>query len=185
MTSASTCLGIMLVVICLWFLLFKRPIYEGVMISFVILVALTGTWGQVGSFFASAMKTSLLYSMVAFVAMSQVLTKTKVVDNCVKIIIALVGRIPGGAGYAAIIASAFMGALSGSGPGNVMATGTITIPAMIKTGFPRELAANVESSASYLGNMIPPSANIVAALGAYLAFAPESEMTTGQFWVVC
>lgn len=185
MNSAFTCLGVMLVVICLWFLLFKRPIYEGVMISFVILVALTGTWGQVGGFFASAMKTSLLYSMVAFVVMSQVLTKTKVVDNCVKIIVALLGRIPGGAGYAAIIASAFMGALSGSGPGNVMTTGTITIPAMIKTGFPRELAANVESVASYLGNMIPPSANIVAALGAYLAFAPESEMTTGQFWVVC
>lgn len=178
-------LGVMLIVICLWFLLFKRPIYEGVMLSFLVLVAMTGTWGEVGSFFASAMKTSLLYSMVAFVAMSQILTKTKIVDNCVMIIIALLGRIPGGAGYASIIASSFMGALSGSGPGNVMATGTITIPAMKKTGFPPELAANVESAASYLGNMIPPSANIVAALGAYLAFAPDSEMTTGKFWVVC
>ncbi len=178
-------LGIMLAVICLWFLLFKRPIYEGVIISFVILVAMTGTWGQVGTFFTSAMKTSLLYSMVAFVAMSQILAKTKIVDNCVMIIISLLGRIPGGAGYASIIASSFMGALSGSGPGNVMATGTITIPAMKKTGFPPELAANVESTSSYLGNMIPPSANIVAALGAYLAFAPDSEMTTGKFWVVC
>ena len=178
-------LGIMLAVICLWFLLFKRPIYEGVIISFVILVAMTGTWGQIGTFFTSAMKTSLLYSMVAFVAMSQILAKTKIVDNCVMIIISLLGRIPGGAGYASIIASSFMGALSGSGPGNVMATGTITIPAMKKTGFPPELAANVESTSSYLGNMIPPSANIVAALGAYLAFAPNSEMTTGKFWVVC
>lgn len=178
-------LGVMLVTICLWFLLFKRPIYEGVILSFIVLVILTGTWGQVGTFFASAMKTSLLYSMVAFVAMSQILTKTKIVDNCVKIIIALLGRIPGGAGYASIIASAFMGSLSGSGPGNVMATGTITIPAMKKTGFPPELAANVESTSSYLGNMIPPSANIVAALGAYLAFAPDSGMTTGKFWIVC
>ena len=178
-------LGVMLVVICLWFLLFKRPIYEGVAISFLVLVAMTGTWGQVGTFFVSAMKTSLLYSMVAFVAMSQILTKTKIVDNCVMIIISLLGRIPGGAGYASILASSFMGALSGSGPGNVMATGTITIPAMKKTGFPPELAANVESTSSYLGNMIPPSANIVAALGAYLAFVPDSDMTTGQFWVVC
>ena len=185
MPTALIYLGVMLVVICLWFLLFKRPIYEGVILSFVILVAMTGTWDQVGAFFASAMKTSLLYSMVAFIAMSQILTKTKIVDNCVMIIISLLGRIPGGAGYASIIASGFMGALSGSGPGNVMATGTITIPAMKKTGFPPELAANVESASSYLGNMIPPSANIVAALGAYLAFAPDSEMTTGKFWVVC
>lgn len=185
MPIALIYLLIMLVAICFWFLVFKRPIYEGVIISFIILVALSGTWAEVGNFFASAMNTSLLYSMVAFVAMSQVLTKTKIVDNCVRIIISLLGRIPGGAGYASIIASAFMGALSGSGPGNVMATGTITIPAMKKTGFPPELAANVESTSSYLGNMIPPSANIVAALGAYLAFVPNSDMTTGQFWVVC
>lgn len=175
----------MLVVICLWFLLLKRPIYEGVILSFLVLVALTGTWNQLLPFMADAMKTSLLYSMVAFVAMSQLLTKTKIIDNCVHIIIALLGRIPGGAGYASIVASSFMGALSGSGPGNVMATGTITIPAMKRTGFPPELAANVESTASYLGNMIPPSANIVAALGAYLAVYPDSGVTTGQFWVVC
>ena len=78
-----------------------------------------------------------------------------------------------------------MGALSGSGPGNVMSTGTITIPAMKKTGFPPELAANIESTSSYLGNAIPPSSNIVAALGAYLALYPNSNMTIGQFWVVC
>lgn len=178
-------LGIMLAVICLWFLLFKRPIYEGVAISFVVLVLLTGTWAHLGEFFTNAIKTSLLYSMVAFVAMSQILSKTKIVDKCVMIIIALLGRIPGGAGYASIIASSFMGALSGSGPGNVMATGSITIPAMKKTGFPPHLAANVESASSYLGNMIPPSANIVAALGAYMAFAPDENITTGKFWVVC
>lgn len=185
MPSVFIYLGVMLAVICLWFLLFKRPIYEGVIISFVILVAMTGTWSRIGVYFADAMKTSLLYSMVAFVAMSQILSKTKIIDNCVHIIIALLGRIPGGAGYASIVASSFMGALSGSGPGNVMATGSITIPAMKKTGFPPELAANVESAASYLGNMIPPSANIVAALGAFMAVYPDSEMTTGKFWIVC
>ena len=185
MPAVFGCLGVMLAVICLWFLLFKRPIYEGVAISFIVLVALTGTWNKIGFYFADAMKTSLLYSMVAFVAMSQLLSKTKIIDNCVHIIIALLGRIPGGAGYASIVASSFMGALSGSGPGNVMATGTITIPAMKKTGFPPELAANVESTASYLGNMIPPSANIVAALGAFMAVYPDSDLTTGKFWMVC
>lgn len=175
----------MLAVICFWFLAFKRPIYEGVILSFLVLMTVTGTWSYFPVFMADAMKTSLLYSMVAFVAMSQLLTKTKIIDNCVHILIALLGRIPGGAGYAAIAASSFMGALSGSGPGNVMATGSITIPAMKKTGFPAELAANISSASSYLGNMIPPSANIVAALGAYLAVCPDSGLTIGQFWVVC
>ena len=176
---------LMLAVILFWFAVFKRPIYEGIFVSFVVLVAVTGTWGNIWDYCDTALSTSLLYSMMAFSAMSQILSKTKVIDKCVMIIMALLGRIPGGAGYAAVTASSFMGALSGSGPGNVMATGSITIPAMIKSGFPPELAANVESASSYLGNMIPPSANIVAALGAFMAVYPNSDLTSGSFWVVC
>lgn len=70
--------------------------------------------------------------------MSIILTKTKIIDSCVAIILSLLGRVTGGAGYVSVIASAFMGVLSGSGPGNVMATGAITIPAMEKSGFPAE-----------------------------------------------
>ena len=184
MSSAFLYLGIMLVVIIVWFTVLKRPVYEAVLISFLVLLAITNSWGNVLDYIDAGLSTSLLYSMAAFVAMSIVLTKTKIVDSCVAVILSVLGRITGGAGYVAVIASAFMGALSGSGPGNVMATGSITVPAMIKSGFPRELAANVVSNSSYMGNMIPPSANIVAALGAYTALYPQSNMTTGQFWIV-
>ena len=184
MPLALVYLGIMLGVICIWFMLLKRPVYEAVLISFLVLLTVTGRWGSVLGYIEDAMGTSLLYSMTAFVAMSIVLSKTKIIDGAVAIILSLFGRLPGGAGYASVVASSFMGALSGSGPGNVMATGTITIPAMKRSGFPAELAANVESNASYLGNMIPPSSNIVAALGAYMALYPDSGMTTGQFWVI-
>lgn len=184
MSSAFLYLGIMLAVIIVWFTVLKRPVYEAVLISFLVLLAVTNSWGNVLDYIDAGLSTSLLYSMTAFVAMSIVLTKTKIVDSCVAVILSVLGRVTGGAGYVSVIASAFMGALSGSGPGNVMATGTITIPAMIKSGFPPELAANVESNSSYLGNMIPPSSNIVAALGAYTALYPQSNMTTGQFWIV-
>lgn len=177
-------LGLMLAVICLWFIVLKRPIYEAVLITFIVLVAVTGSWEGILSYIDKGLSTSLLFSMSAFVAMSIILTKTKIIDGSIAIVLSIFGRIRGGAGYASVLASAFMGSLSGSGPGNVMATGSLTIPAMIRSGFPRELAANVESTSSYLGNMIPPSSNIVAALGAYLALYPASGMTTGQFWVV-
>lgn len=177
-------LGVMLAVICIWFVVLKRPVYEAVLLSFIVLIAVTGRWGSIWSYVDDALSTSLLYSMTVFVAMSIILTKTKVIDSCVAIILSILGRVRGGAGYVSVIASAFMGALSGSGPGNVMATGTLTIPAMIRSGFPRELAANVESNASYLGNMIPPSSNIVAAMGALAALHPELEVTQGQFWIV-
>ena len=184
MPSSLIYLGIMLAVIIVWFVVVKRPVYEAVFISFLLLLTITGTWGNVLTYIDDALSTSLLYSMVAFVSMSILLTKTKVIDSCIAVILSLIGRIRGGAGYTAVIASAFMGALSGSGPGNVMATGAITIPAMKRSGFPAELAANIESNSSYMGNMIPPSSNIVAALGAFTALYPTLNISTGQFWIV-
>lgn len=184
MPSAILYLGIMLAVIFVWFIALKRPVYEAVLISFILLILITGKYSNAWFYIRKGLSTSLLYSMVAFVAMSQLLAKTKVIDSTIAIILSLLGRITGGAGYVSVVASSFMGAISGSGPGNVMTTGTITIPAMIRSGFPAELAANIESTSSYLGNAIPPSANIVAALGAYLALYPNSNLTTGQFWVV-
>lgn len=177
-------LGVMLAVICVWFLVIKRPIYEAVGISFIVLLAITNSWGNIWGYIEDALSTSLLYSMVAFVAMSILLTKTKVVDSCIAIILSVLGRFSGGAGYAAVVASSFVGALSGSGPGNVMATGSITIPAMKKSGFPAHLAANVESNASYMGNMIPPSSNIVAAMGAYVAIYGDGSVSQGDFWMI-
>ena len=182
--SSLLYLGVMLAVIIVWFAVMKRPVYEAVFISFLLLLTITGTWDNVWVYVEDALSTSLLYSMVAFVAMSIILTKTKIIDSCIAVILSLIGRVTGGAGYTAVIASAFMGALSGSGPGNVMATGAITIPAMKRSGFPAHLAANIESNASYMGNMIPPSSNIVAAMGAFAALYPEVNMTTGQFWIV-
>ncbi len=180
-------LGIMLAVICVWFLAFKRPVYEAVLLAFVVLLCVTDTWGNVLNYIQEGLSTSLLYSMVAFVAMSILLSKTKIVDSCIAVVLSLIGRIRGGAGYTAVVASSFMGALSGSGPGNVMATGSLTIPAMKRTGFPAELAANIESNASYLGNMIPPSSNIVAAMAAFTTFASGAgiaDVSQGQFWIV-
>lgn len=182
--SALIYLGILLLFVIGWFVLLKRPVYEALFLSFLLLVAITGTWSNLFVYIDGALSTSLLYSMIVFVAMSQLLTHTKVIDSCIYLILALLGRITGGAGYASIIASSFMGALSGSGPGNVMATGVITIPAMKKSGFPAHLAANVESVSSYMGNMIPPSSNIVAAMTAYAVLYPNSGVTSGQFWVV-
>ena len=184
MPQAFLYLGILLLVVIVWFALFKRPVYEAILLSFLVLLTVSGTWGNIWSYIDSGLSTSLIYSMTSFVAMSIILTKTKVIDGCVAIILSLLGRIRGGAGYVSVIASSFMGALSGSGPGNVMATGTLTIPAMIKSGFPRELAGNIESNSSYMGNMIPPSSNIVAAMGAYVALYPNTNLSQGQFWII-
>ena len=81
MPAALTYLAIMLAVIIIWFLLLKRPVYEAVLISFLILLTVTKSWGHFGQYVDKGLKTSLLYSMTAFVAMSIILTKTKIIDG--------------------------------------------------------------------------------------------------------
>jgi len=124
MPNSVVYLGIMLAVICSWFIFLRRPIYEAVLVSFLVLLTVTGSWANVWVYVEKGISTSLIYSMISFVAMSILMTKTKILDSYVALILSVMGRVTGGAGYAAVIASAFMGALSGSGPGNVMATGT-------------------------------------------------------------
>lgn len=100
MPSVLWYLVVMLVVVIFWFLVVKRPVYEAVFVAFLVLVTMSGTWDQFLAFVHTGISTNLLYSMTAFVAMSIVLTKTKVIDGCIAIILALLGRVPGEIGRA-------------------------------------------------------------------------------------
>jgi TRAP transporter 4TM/12TM fusion protein len=69
---------------------------------------------------------------------------------------AVAGRLVGGPGLVAVLGSALTGTVSGSAVANTVSTGTITIPLMIKAGFPPKFAAGVEASASTGGQLMPP-----------------------------
>lgn len=174
---------VLLGVIAIAFLVLKRPIYECMFYGYVVITLLTGQHIHFFDHILKTTKDSLFYSIIAFLTLAQILDATHAVDSIVKLIISVFGRIPGGAGLTAVIASTFMGALSGSGAGNVATTGVFTIPAMKKSGFPAHLAANIESSSSTMGNMIPPSGVILAALACYNEFSGES-MSQSVFWIV-
>lgn len=173
----------LLALICVTFLVFKRPIYECMLYGFILMLVLTGNIGNTFTYIEATSKDTLFYSIIGFLVLAKILDATHVVDSVVAVIVSIFGRLPGGAGYTAIIASTFMGSLSGSGAGNVATTGVFTIPSMIKSGFPPHLAANVESSASTMGNMIPPAGVIVVALASYNEFS-GAEMSQSQFWMV-
>jgi TRAP transporter 4TM/12TM fusion protein len=68
----------------------------------------------------------------------------------------LAGRVVGGPGLVAVIASGLTGTISGSAIANTVSTGVITIPLMKRAGFPARFAAGVESAASTGGQLMPP-----------------------------
>ncbi len=175
---------VLLAVICTSFLLLKRPIYECMFYGYVVMLFCTG---EIKNFFTYIGQTStdtLFYSIIAFLVLAKILDATHAIDTVVDVIVAIFGRLPGGAAYTAVIGSTFMGALSGSGAGNVATTGVFTIPAMKKSGVPAHLAANIESSASTMGNMIPPAGVILAALACYNEYS-GTEMSQSTFWIAC
>ena len=76
----------------------------------------------------------------------------------------IAGRGHGGAAKVAVVTSALFGTVSGSSVANVMAVGTLTIPAMNRAGYPKAFAAGVEASASAGGQIMPP----IMGAGAFL-----------------
>ncbi len=69
---------------------------------------------------------------------------------------AVAGRMVGGPGIVAVMASGLMGTISGSAVANTASTGVITIPLMKRAGFPAKFAAGVEAAASTGGQLMPP-----------------------------
>ena len=165
------------------FSVLKRPIYECMLASFIVLLLVTGTFTNIGEYILDAVTESSLYVIIVFIVSAALLSKTGVIDDCIAIILSIFGRFRGGAGFVAIIGSTYMGSLSGSGPGNVATTGVFTIPAMKRSGFPPHLAANVEAHASTMGNMIPPAGMIATAFAIYDGMYPGT-YTISQFWVI-
>ncbi|KIX11995.1 TRAP transporter permease [Dethiosulfatarculus sandiegensis] len=69
---------------------------------------------------------------------------------------ALFGFVRGGAAKVSIFSSALFGSISGSSISNVLTTGSITIPAMKKAGYPPYYAGAIEACASTGGVLMPP-----------------------------
>ncbi len=77
---------------------------------------------------------------------------------------ALTGRFSGGPAKTSVVASGFMGSVSGSAVGNVVATGSFTIPMMKKVGYRSHVAGAIEAAASTGGQLMPP----IMGAGAFL-----------------
>lgn len=77
---------------------------------------------------------------------------------------ALTGRYRGGPAKTSVVASAFLGSVSGSAIANTVATGSFTIPLMKRLGYEPHEAGGIEAAASTGGQMMPP----IMGAGAFL-----------------
>jgi TRAP transporter 4TM/12TM fusion protein len=95
----------------------------------------------------------------------------------VELAFALTGRARGGPAKVAILASALFGTISGSSAGNVVATGSFTIPMMKRVGYDPRFAGAVEAVASTGGQIMPPIMGAGAFLMAEILGVPYVAVT--------
>ncbi|WP_043532526.1 TRAP transporter fused permease subunit [Halomonas xinjiangensis] len=118
--------------------------------SFVgtLTIAEGGLWGSL---------TGVSVGVVAiFVIFGAMLNAGEAGKGFMNMASAVAGRLTGGAAKVSVISSALMGSISGSASANVASTGAITIPSMVRLGYPRSLAGAVEAVASSGGQIMPP-----------------------------
>ncbi|MCP4718231.1 MAG: TRAP transporter permease [Desulfobacteraceae bacterium] len=94
--------------------------------------------------------------IAVFVIFASFLVNSGVGDFFMNSAMAVAGDKTGGPAKVAVVSSAIMGSVSGSSVGNVVTTGSVTIPLMKKMGFPGVLAAGIEGTSSTGGQIMPP-----------------------------
>jgi len=123
---------------------------------------------------ALAVASTYLFMFILF---STALQESGASDFFLRLTSALVGKTRGGSAKSAVIASGLTGTMIGSSIGNVVTTGSITIPMMKRSGFKPETAAAIEVVASEGAQLVPP----IMGAGAFLM----AELTGIPYWTIC
>jgi len=100
--------------------------------------------------------------LIGFLIFAGMLLATGAGEFFIKLAYCLLGRYRGGPAKVAVVASGFFGSLSGSIASNIVGTGSITIPAMKRLGYPAHYAGAIEACASTGGVLMPPVMGAVA-----------------------
>jgi TRAP transporter 4TM/12TM fusion protein len=89
---------------------------------------------------------------------------------------AVAGRYTGGPAKVAVITSGLFGTMSGSSVSNVITTGAMTIPLMVRIGYRPVIAAGIESAASVGGALMPPVMGAAAFVMAEITNIPYGDI---------
>lgn len=113
-----------------------------------LVVAEGGLWGQL---------TGISVNVVAvFVILGAFVSAGEGGPGFMLLATRLAGRVRAGPAKVAVLSSAMFGSISGSASANVASTGSVTLPAMKRLGYPPAFAAAVEAVASSGGQIMPP-----------------------------
>ncbi len=114
--------------------------------------------------------------IILFITFGAFLQASRVGDYFVNFAFAVAGRARGGPAKVAVFGSGLMGMINGTSAGNVVATGSLTIPLMKKVGYRPQSAGAIEAAASTGGQIMPPVMGAGAFIMAEITGIPYPEL---------
>jgi TRAP transporter 4TM/12TM fusion protein len=176
-------------------------LYQNIGLAITLTMSLIGLYGFVGHWFPGTLEGQytaparlLLYLyydsngvpgtvlgvattiVLAFIIFSKALEAAGAGNFFDRISMALLGNRRGGPAKVAVASSAMFGTISGSAVANVVSSGIVTIPLMIRSGFRPSMAAGIEASSSTAGQFTPPVMGATAFLIAEFLQIPYREV---------
>lgn len=109
----------------------------------------------------AAIDSSPLLAIPLFIVFGELVSRSSLGQRLVELCQALVGWVRGGLAHANVLASIFFGGISGSATADTVAVGSVMIPQMRKRGYPADFSAIVTCTSSVIGNLIPPSIDLI------------------------
>ncbi|MBW2146798.1 MAG: TRAP transporter large permease [Deltaproteobacteria bacterium] len=145
-------------------LFFGVPITVSLGLSAVIAMAVSSWMGHMTAgitFLVQGMFTAFdsfpIMAVPMFMLAGEIMNQGGASRRLINLASVLVGRLPGGLAYIAIVSCMFFACISGSGPADVAAIGTVMIPQMVRYGYNRGYSAVCIGAGGTLGILIPPS----------------------------
>lgn len=102
-----------------------------------------------------------LMAVPFFMLAGELMNRGGLARRIVNVALALVGHVPGGLGYVAILASCVLASLSGSAAADAAALASLLVPMMVAAGHRKMYAAGLVAAGGIIAPVIPPSIGFV------------------------
>ena len=164
------------------FLAIGVPISMVLVLCALVLMIVSGSWDvmTIPNIMLDGANNYPLMAIPFFVFAGEIMAAGGLSRRVVELAQLIIGRVKGGLGYAAIIASIIFAGLMGSSVGEAAALGGLLLPMMKRVGYDPGRAGGLIASGAILGPIIPPSTNFII-LGATVGLSVTKLFMIGLF----
>src|ERR1700759_2546486 len=127
------------------------------------------------------MTNEVLLAIPMFILMGVMLERSRIAEELLETMGRLFGRLTGGLAISVTLVGVLLAAAKGVGGATVVTMGLITLPAMLRHGYDRRLAAGTVAATGTLAQIMPP-ATVLVLLGDQLNTAYQAaQLAAGTF----